>query len=257
METLFAESPDHIQIAYDHLGSGPAVVLLHGGGGRRQDWHEAGYVQRLKEEFTVITIDLRGHGESDQPTDPFDYSISKMCQDILAVVDACKFKRFFLWGMSFGGKVSRYIAVQSGRVEKLVLMSTQLGPGVSGRLRQQAIEFRDHWPAILESLDNGSVEFASLPPEDQDVLQRLNVPVLLAWVQAMLAWPRTDPQDFPCPTLWLVGSEDQDAMASVNEYKKSLQDSLIDLHIIDGLEHDQVFEAIDTVLPLMREFTAS
>lgn len=52
-------------------------------------------------------MDLRGHGESDLPEDPADYAINKLCQDILAVADACEVERFSLWGMSYGGKVGR------------------------------------------------------------------------------------------------------------------------------------------------------
>ncbi len=72
MNMLFTNSPDGTQIAYDSSGAGPAIVLLHGGGGSRQEWHEAGYVRRLEDHFTVITLDLRGHGESDLLTDPAD-----------------------------------------------------------------------------------------------------------------------------------------------------------------------------------------
>ena len=55
-------------------------MLLHGGGGNRQEWHAAGYVRRIQDFFTVITADLRGHGESGLPTDPADYTTHKMGQ---------------------------------------------------------------------------------------------------------------------------------------------------------------------------------
>ena len=135
MSSLFTSSPDGTRIAYDCIGTGPAIVLVHGGGGRRSDWHDAGYVRHLQEEFLVITLDLRGHGESGLPTDPGQYTTVKMGHDIQAVVDACGVERFCIWGMSYGGKVSRYLAVQSKRVEKLILMGTPLGLGVSGQLR--------------------------------------------------------------------------------------------------------------------------
>jgi pimeloyl-ACP methyl ester carboxylesterase len=100
------------------------LLLLHGGGGRRQEWHEAGYVARLRTELTVVTLDLRGHGQSGQPSDPDAYAIDKMQQDIIAVADACGAGRFALWGMSYGGKVGRYLAVHSRRVSKAILMGT-------------------------------------------------------------------------------------------------------------------------------------
>ena len=155
MDTLFTTSPDGTRIAYDSCGDGPDLLLIHGGGGSRQVWHETGYVDRLREEFAVITIDLRGHGQSDLPTDPSAYTTDKMGQDILAVADACDVHNFILWGMSFGSKVSCYLAVQSDRVTKLILIGAQLGPGVLGQLRQDALVFRvaNKLPTVRISYD--------------------------------------------------------------------------------------------------------
>ena len=254
MNTLFANSRDGTPVAYDCSGTGPAIVLLHGGGSRRQEWHEAGYVRRLRDNFTVITVDLRGHGEGGLPTDPADYTTDKMEQDILAVADTCGIERFVMWGMSYGGKVGRYLAVQSERVAKLILMGTPLGPGVSGELRQDAIDFCAHWPPIVQAQRDGTLDLDSLPQEDQDFLRQFNVPVMLAWVRAMLDWRAIKPADFLCPTLWLVGSEDRHAMASLKEYEESLKGSRAQVHVVEGLDHEQVFTEIDRVFPIMLDF---
>ena len=81
MKTESIISADGTQLVYDVVGSGSAIILLHGGGGgqSRKSWHEAGYVERLKDAFTVIAMDIRGHGESDKPTEPGAYTIDKMC----------------------------------------------------------------------------------------------------------------------------------------------------------------------------------
>jgi pimeloyl-ACP methyl ester carboxylesterase len=257
MNTLYANSPDGTRVAYDRSGTGPAIVLLHGGGSMRQEWHEAGYVRRLRDNFTVITVDLRGHGESGLPTDPADYTTDKMGQDILAVADGCGVECFIIWGMSYGGNVSRYLAVQSERVAKLILMGTPLGLGVSGELRQDAIDFCAHWPPIVQAQCDGTLNLDSLSQDDQDVLRRLNVPVVLAWAGAMLDWPAIEPADFRCPTLWLVGSEDRHAMASIKKYEESLKESRVQVHIVKGLDHEQVFAEIDRVFPTMLAFTKS
>jgi pimeloyl-ACP methyl ester carboxylesterase len=223
----------------------------------RQEWHEAGYVKRLRDNFTVITVDLRGHGKSDLPTDPADYTTNKMGQDILAVADACGVERFIIWGMSYGGKASRYLAVQSECVAKLILMGTPLGLGVSGELRQDAKAFCAHWPPIVQAQRDGTLDLDSLSQDDQDFLRHFNVPVILAWVRAMLDWPAIEPADFRCPTLWLVGSEDRHAMASIKEYEESLKGSRVQVHSVEGLDHDQVFAEIDRVFPTMLAFINS
>jgi pimeloyl-ACP methyl ester carboxylesterase len=254
---LFANSPDGTRIAYDRTGTGPAILLSHGGGGTRQEWHDAGYVERLREAHTVITLDLRGHGESGLPTDPADYTTDKMGQDILAVADACGVERFVMWAMSYGGKVGRYLAVRSERVARFIMIGTPLGPGVSGERRQQAIDFCAHWPPIVQAQQDGTLDLDALSPEDQDMLQCLNVPAMLGWVRAMLDWPAVEPADFPCPTLWLVGSEDQHAMITFREYEDALPGSRVQVHIVEGLDHNQVFDEIDTVFPVMLAFTES
>jgi pimeloyl-ACP methyl ester carboxylesterase len=51
-----------IRIAYDVIGQGPALMLLHGAGKTRKDWKKVGYVERLKDEFKIINVDIRGSG---------------------------------------------------------------------------------------------------------------------------------------------------------------------------------------------------
>ena len=257
MPTSFANSPDGLRIAYERIGSGPALVLLHGGGGSRQMWHETGYITRLQADFTVIPIDLRGHGESDLPTDSADYTIDKMMGDVLAVADACGVERFTLWGFSFGGKVGRHIAAHSSRVARLILMGSPLGGGVSPQFRQYLQEFQVHWPPIVQAHRAGRLDPATLSADDRELWESTSVPAMLAWSPAMVDWPSVEPADFLCPVLWLVGSEDSVAMLSVRKYQPSLAASSVQLQIVDGLNHFQVFKEIDRVLPLMLAFTRS
>ena len=169
MNTLFANSPDSVRIAFDRSGTGPALVLIHGGGSNRQEWHEAGYVGRLREHFTVITLDLRGHGESGLPTEPADYTIDKMMQDVLAVADACEVECFTIWGFSFGGRVGRYMATQSERVAKIILMGTPLGLGISREFRQYIEDFCVHWPPILQAQSDGVLDLDLALPKRSGV----------------------------------------------------------------------------------------
>src|SRR5579871_5477865 len=110
MPTAFATSPDGVAIAYETLGSGPPLILLHGGGLSRRSWFDAGYPQRLAERFQVIAVDARGHGESGKPPERAAYSPERLTADVLAVADACDADRFDLVGYSFGGNTGRYVA---------------------------------------------------------------------------------------------------------------------------------------------------
>ena len=257
MNTSFAISPDGIRVAYDVSGTGPAILLLHGGGRTRRNWHEVGYVERLKSDFKVIAVDIRGNGESDKPTDPAYYTTDKMGQDLLAVADACGVERFTIWGFSYGGNIGRYLAAQSKRVDKIIIMGIPFGLGASGDFRRSIEDSRAHWAPIVQAQRDGTLDLKSLSQDDQDHLQRTNVPVTLAWLSAMLDWAAIEPADLRCPTLWLVGSENKNAMASLQECEGALKESRVQVHVVEGLNHLQEFTEIDKVLPAMRAFTQS
>lgn len=257
MKTSFVVSPDGTRIAYDVTGQGSAIVLLHGGWHTRKNWHNAGYVRRLKDKFKTIAIDIRGNGESDKPTDPADYTTDKMCQDILAVADACNAKKFLIWGFSYGANVGRYVAAQSDRVEKFIMMGIPFGLGARGDFRRFIEEFRDHWLPILEAKRNGTLDITSLATEDQRSLNETNITADVAWLSAILDWETIEPADLRCDTLWLVGSKNESTMTSMREYEEQLKTSKVRVAVLEGLTHFEEFAQIDQSLPLMLAFMSS
>jgi pimeloyl-ACP methyl ester carboxylesterase len=52
-----------MRMAFERVGSGPPLVLLHGVGHRRQAWYPV--LDQLAEQREVVLVDLPGHGESD------------------------------------------------------------------------------------------------------------------------------------------------------------------------------------------------
>ena len=162
-----------------------------------------------------------------------------------------------MWGMSYGGKLSRYLAVQSKRVEKFIMMGTPMGMGVSGERRKQAEDFCARWSPIVAAQRDGKLDLSSLSRDDLAFFQNQNLPVMLGWVSAMLDWPAVEPADFHCPTFWLIGSEDPYAMVTYKDYEETLKESKVQVQIIQGLDHDQVFDEVDRVFPIMLEFTQS
>jgi dienelactone hydrolase len=219
--TQFITSKDGTRIAYDVAGTGPAVILLHGGGQERKSWHRAGYVTRLAKEFTVITIDIRGNGESDKPGPVSAYSWERINEDILAVADVVKAPRFAIWGFSYGANVGRYLASRSDRVTAMIYIGIPFGAAV----------------------DETFMSYIKKMP---------TVPV---WITALIGYPPVEPADMRCPTLWLVGTHNDGAFKSAESYQPKLIGTRVTLAVVDGLTHSQEFEQIDRVFSREVEFT--
>jgi pimeloyl-ACP methyl ester carboxylesterase len=233
-------------------------VLLHGGGQSRRIWDDAGYVTRLRDRHTVITIDIRGHGQSDKPIGVEDYAIDRLNQDVLAVADAAHVTRFAVWGYSFGANIARYLPARSGRVTKLVIMGIPFGAADEpAQFREFILGLRAKWTPMLEADRAGSLDVTSLSLQDRAMWQTGSVPVTIASLSAILNWPRMEPADLPCPTLWLVGAANDGAMPSVNQYRERLGGTNVVLQIVPGLTHADELTKIDDVLPAMLTFTQS
>jgi pimeloyl-ACP methyl ester carboxylesterase len=87
-----------IHIARDDVGAGhPTVVLLHGLFEDRT--YYAAQVQHLAASHRVISIDLRGHGQSDVPDD--GYTIDALAEDVIGVCEDAGVSRAVFCGHSF------------------------------------------------------------------------------------------------------------------------------------------------------------
>jgi pimeloyl-ACP methyl ester carboxylesterase len=135
----------------------------------------------------------------------------------------------------------------------MVLMGTPLGSFISNEFRQYMADFCAHWILILQT--NEVPGTSSLSKDDREFMENNNVSAMMAWGQAMLNWSAVEPSHFHCPVLWLVGSEDQVAMTTVREFQQFLPDTKVKLHIIEGLDHGQVFNEIDKVFATMLAFS--
>jgi pimeloyl-ACP methyl ester carboxylesterase len=224
-------------------------------------WQESNYIGRLQDEFTVITIDLRGHGESDKPTNVEAYAVERLTDDILAVADAVRVTRFAVWGYSFGGNIARYVPASSDRVDKLVIMGIPFGPAAPPSFRDVILGLRAKWAPIVEADRAGTLNVDALSAEDRTVWRSGTplgaVPVTLAWLSAMLEWPSLEPASVSCQTLWLVGTANENAMSSVNEYAVSLERTKVTLQLVPGLTHERELTEVEEVLPHMLKFTRS
>lgn len=252
MRAQFVTSQDGTRIAYDVTGSGPALMLLHGAGKSRKDWHKVGYVERLKKDFTVITVDIRGTGESEFLTDIGDYAIEKVCADLNAVADACEVRRFAVWGFSFGGNLAQYLGAWSDRVTAIAVIGVPFGPAVDEEFDRYIDEFVEKYRLLARAYDEGK-----LTEKKRKSAIKGRSPVWMACFQAMREWPRIDPGDIRCPTLLLVGTRNRNVMNWVRSNGEALDSARVQVEIIEGLSHQQEFSQIDRVCPVVSSFLRS
>ena len=84
-----------------------------------------------------------------------------------------------------------------------------------------------------------------------------SIPLSVDLLGAIVGWPPVEPGDMNCPTLWLVGTANDNAMSSVNEYRDRLSGTKAVLQLLPGLTHADELTRIDDVLPAMRRLTES
>lgn len=111
-------------IAYELAGNGPPLLLLHGFPQTRAMWRPL--VPPLSEEFTVVTADLRGYGDSSKPEAMRDMSFRHMAQDMVELMASLGHSAFHAVGHDRGARTVHRMAldhphiVQSATVMDIV-----------------------------------------------------------------------------------------------------------------------------------------
>lgn len=97
----YVEASDGTRLHYEESGSGPPLVLIHGWtfSGRFFDRN----VPTLAENARVITMDLRGHGDSDKPE--HGYRIGRLAKDLHDLLEALDLHEVTVLGWSLGCSV--------------------------------------------------------------------------------------------------------------------------------------------------------
>jgi pimeloyl-ACP methyl ester carboxylesterase len=118
--------------AFVKMGSGPALLLLHGLGCDHTTWQPV--IGALARRYTVIAPDLLGHGQSAKPR--ADYSVGGYANAMRDLLTVLGIDKVTVVGHSFGGGVAMQFAYQfPERTERMVLVA----PGGLGREVSAAI----------------------------------------------------------------------------------------------------------------------
>lgn len=119
-QVSFIRSKDRTRIAVECTGSGPSLLIVHGGTGDRSRWRPL--LPLFASHFTVCAMDRRGHGESGAGS---NYSLRKEFEDVAAVVNS-RPEPVFVLGHSYGAVCALEATFLTNKISKLVLYEPPL-----------------------------------------------------------------------------------------------------------------------------------
>lgn len=162
-ESFSASGVDGIRIAADRIGDpdAPAVVFLHGGGQTRRSWGRAAAAVAAR-GWQAVTVDLRGHGESDWSADG-DYRVVSFAADVLELIRRLP-PRPVLVGASLGGFTGMLLAGELAPDALRALVLVDIVPDMNPSGAQRIHQF------MYDRMESG---FASLD-EVADMIQEYN-----------------------------------------------------------------------------------
>jgi pimeloyl-ACP methyl ester carboxylesterase len=215
-----------IEMNYEMTGQGDYLLLIHGLGSSSRDWED--FIPFLP-NFKILTIDLRGHGQTSKPKGL--YSIKMFAADIKSLLKQLEISSLNVLGISLGGAVALQLAIDSPEFVKnlVVINSTAELLTNTYKMRFEAIK-RILIIRLVGMKKMGEVLAPRLfiKPEQEDLRKKLierwaenDKKAYLSAMKALIGWSVV--KDLPkisCPTL-VVGSDQDYSPSSIKqEYTK-------------------------------------
>lgn len=201
---------------------GPWVILAHALGANHTLWDAT--AQHLASRYRVVRPDLRGHGASDAPLGP--YTMTRLADDIIAVMDALEIPQAHFCGISVGGMVGQTLGLRHAeRLLSLALVATnsqtpmEAHPMWHNRIGQaEAHGMAGMAEATLERWL--TAPFRASHPEEvsriRDMLVATQVRGYVGVAEAIMAFDLTGALSrIHCPTLVVAGEQDQGASVAM------------------------------------------
>ena len=244
-------------------GNGPLVTLIHGVGAALDSWD--GVVERLRDSFTLLRYDLRGHGSSVKPSGP--YALRDFIDDLRALLKSQEITQTHLVGFSLGGIIAQgFTLSHPDMVKRLGLIST-----VAGRTGAEREVVLARARKLDEQGATATVD-AAVQRWFSDGFREAHPDIIEQRVAALM---KNDPKAYRAayrvlaesdlgdvihgiqvPTLVVTGEHD---IGSNTRMARLMQERIpnAELHILADLKHSVLLEAPDQIATLLRNFLAA
>jgi 3-oxoadipate enol-lactonase len=207
-----------ITIVYGDRGTGLPIVFLHAFPLNRTMW--AHQEEALSLRFRIITVDLRGHGESDAPL--WRYTMEQSGDDVNALLDYLSIQRAIFVGLSMGGYILlAFYRKYADRMKGLILADTRAqadtAEGKDGRFHMAQTAYKKGPSAIADLMIQKLLSPQTIERRP-DLVQQVRAMIesnqisgIAGNLMAMAERPDSVPllSQITCPTQIIVGELDQ------------------------------------------------
>lgn len=209
------------------------LVLLHGNGESRK--HFAKHIQLLKDDFHIVAVDSRGHGDSGFGSNSL--SLSMMVIDLERILDELALDKVNILGFSDGANVAMMFAIKfPERVKKLILVGGNLNFKGMNMHTRFWVTFGYYFTKLAGYIDKKNKTYnefyfimykePNIPPEQLSVIN--------------------------CPTLVMAGTNDMIRTEHTKLIAKSIKNAELDL--IENADHFYIYKEYEKFCKKAKDF---
>lgn len=248
-----------ININYEIIGDGQPLLFIHGLGSSLRDWEEQ--VPVFSKKFKVITLDLRGHGQTDKPKGP--YSISMFAEDIAELIKSLKVDPVHVVGISLGGAIGFHLAIDHPDITKsLVVVNMSASVPIKTLKEKQMLFLRVLIVKMMGMKKMGEVLAKRLfiKPEQEELRERMasrwaenDKKAYLSSLKTLKNWSVLERlHEIKCPTLVISADEDYTPLSAKEEYTALIPNAK--LVVIEDARHAVSVEKPDEFNTILMDF---
>jgi pimeloyl-ACP methyl ester carboxylesterase len=126
-----------LSIAYERAGTGPPLVLLHGGLSDHREWNDQ--IRDLSDTFTVVAWDAPGCGDSEDP--PATYRMPDYAARLAELIDHLALGRPHVLGLSWGSTLALALYEQRPDLPRTLILTAAYA-GWAGSLTPEQVTER-------------------------------------------------------------------------------------------------------------------